>query len=546
MKKLINYIVPILLLVLVQSCKLNEVNPSSVTSDKYFVTQDAYEELVAETYRGLRPLLQNTNHMWYGTDMYERTGVVDDTQLPLNDYTVFTGNESQGWWTDNYNLITKANTAITRGAAIQSAIDPKLYATRTGELLALRAYAYFNLVETFGRVPLITSEVKEATYNFTRSSEEEVYTLIVNDLNKAISQLPAAPDNYGRVAQAMAQHLLGKVLLTRSYKPYAQSTDLANAVSALQGAMSKSTLSTWDALFGDSYQTNNKEVIFAVRYSPDNTLNKIGNNLYQQFKFWTDKFPGGALTAPYWRQDVSYQPTSYLFNLYAANDYRASERYLQRHIVAAANDTKGTNGTIKTGDVVIYLPREAMTDAQITAYKAANKPTYYVVNPNQYHQLFGSNPIYPIIWKFYDPTVVVYTNSGVDPQGHRDTYIFRRAETMMLLAEAYVKQGQGSLATGLINDLRQRAKLTGSDLLTGNATITDVLDESARELFGESNRWMDLKRTGTLLTRAVQYNAFTAHHQTAAINAMYLVRPIPVTEIVRSPTLTQNPGYPGK
>lgn len=546
MKKLINYIVPILLLVLVQSCKLNEVNPSSVTSDKYFVTQDAYEELVAETYRGLRPLLQNTNHMWYGTDMYERTGVVDDTQLPLNDYTVFTGNESQGWWTDNYNLITKANTAITRGAAIQSAIDPKLYATRTGELLALRAYAYFNLVETFGRVPLITSEVKEATYNFTRSSEEEVYTLIVNDLNKAISQLPAAPDNYGRVAQAMAQHLLGKVLLTRSYKPYAQSTDLANAVSALQGAMNKSTLSTWDALFGDSYQTNNKEVIFAVRYSPDNTLNKIGNNLYQQFKFWTDKFPGGALTAPYWRQDVSYQPTSYLFNLYAANDYRASERYLQRHIVAAANDTKGTNGTIKTGDVVIYLPREAMTDAQITAYKAANKPTYYVVNPNQYHQLFGSNPIYPIIWKFYDPTVVVYTNSGVDPQGHRDTYIFRRAETMMLLAEAYVKQGQGGLATGLINDLRQRAKLTGSDLLTGNATITDVLDESARELFGESNRWMDLKRTGTLLTRAVQYNAFTAHHQTAAINAMYLVRPIPVTEIVRSPTLTQNPGYPGK
>jgi hypothetical protein len=187
-----------------------------------------------------------------------------------------------------------------------------------------------------------------------------------------------------------------------------------------------------------------------------------------------------------------------------------------------------------------------MTDAEITAYKAANKPTYYVVNPNQYHQFFGSNTIYPIIWKFYDPTVVVYTNSGVDPQGHRDTYIFRRAETMMLLAEAYVKQGQGALATGLINQLRQRAKLTGNDLLTGNATITDVLDESARELFGEANRWMDLKRTGTLLTRAVQYNAFTTHNHPTAISSTYLVRPIPVTEIVRSPTLTQNPGYPGK
>jgi hypothetical protein len=546
MKKIISYIVAISLLAFTQSCSLKEVNPSSVTSDKYFVTQAAYEELVNETYRNLRALLQDTNNMWYGTDMYDRTGVVDDTQLPLNDYTVFTGDECLSWWTDNYNLITKANTAMTRGAAIQSSIDPKVYATRTGELLALRAYAYFNLVETFGGVPMLTSEVTQATYNFTRVSEEDVYKQIVSDLNQALGLLPSDPDNYGRVAQAMAQHLLGKVLLTRSYKSYAQPTDLANAVSALQVAMNKSTLSTWDALFGDAYQTNNKEVIFAVRYSGDNTLNKPGNNLYQQFKFSTDRFPGGALAAPYWRQDASYQPTSYLFNLYAADDYRASERFLQRHIVAAANDTKGTNGTIKAGDVVIYLPREAMTDAKITAYKAANKPTYYVVNPNQYHQFFGSFTIYPIIWKFYDPTVVVYTNSGVDPQGHRDTYVFRRAETMMLLAEAYVKQGQGALAAGLINDLRRRAKLTGGDLLTGSATIADVLDESARELFGEANRWMDLKRTGTLLTRAVQYNAFSAHNHPTAINSSYLVRPIPVTEIVRSPTLTQNPGYPGK
>jgi hypothetical protein len=546
MKKIINYIVTISLLVLTQSCRLEEVNPSSVTSNEYFANQDAYEELVAETYRGLRPLLQNTTHMWYGTDLYERTGVVDDTQLPLNDYTVFTGDESLSWWTDNYNLITKANTAMTRGALIKSKIAPDVYATRTGELLALRAYAYFNLVETFGDVPLITSEVTEATYNFTRNPEKEVYTQIVNDLTQAISQLPSQPESYGHVAQAMAEHLLGKVLLTRSYKPYAQSTDLANAVSALQSAMNKSTLSTWDALFGDAYQTNNKEVIFAVRYSSDNALNKTGNNLYQQFKFWTDRYPGGALTAPYWRQDAAYQPTSYLFGLYAANDYRASERFLQRHIVAAANDTKGTNGAIKTGDHIIYLPRETMTADEIAAYKKANQPTYYVVNPNQYHQLFESNTIYPIVWKFYDPTVVVYTNSGVDPQGHRDTYIFRRAETMMLLAEAYVKQGQGALATGLINDLRRRAKLTGDDLLTENATIANVLDESARELFGESNRWMDLKRTGTLLTRAAQYNAFCAHHHPAAINSTYLLRPIPVTEIMRSPTLTQNPGFPGK
>ncbi len=93
-----------------------------------------------------------------------------------------------------------------------------------------------------------------------------------------------------------------------------------------------------------------------------------------------------------------------------------------------------------------------------------------------------------MVWKFYDPTVIVYSDGGTDPRGHRDTYIFRRAETMMLLAEAYVKNGQGTLATGLINELRQRAGLSGGDLLSGAATMDDVLDESARELFGESNR----------------------------------------------------------
>jgi len=545
MKKIINYTAAILLLVLTYSCSLDEVNPSSVTSDEYFATESSYEELVAEAYRNLRPLLQSTTHMWYGTDMYDRTGVINDTQLPLNDYKAFTGNESQDWWGLNYNVVTKANVGLTRGASIESKITPEIYTTRTGELLALRAYAYFNLVETFGDVPLITSEVKEATFDFTRNPEEEVYTQIVKDLTQAISQLPEKPKDFGRVGQAMAEHLLGKVLLTRSYKTYAQPTDLADAVKALQSSMSKSSLTTWDVLFGDSYKSDNSEVIFAARYSTDNSVNKTGNNLYQQFKFATENYPGGALTAPYWKRDNSYQPTSYVFNLYAANDYRASERFLQRHIVAATSSATGANGPIAKGDVVIYLPRVAMTDAEIADYKSANPPTYYVVNPDQYHQFFGTTTIYPIIWKFYDPTVVVWTNDGVDPQGHRDTYIFRRAETMMLLAEAYVNQGLGAAATELINALRQRANLTGSDLLTQDATIEDVLDESARELFGESNRWMDLKRTGTLFTRAVKYNAFTAHNNAGAIDSRYLVRPIPLTEIMRSKTLTQNTGYPG-
>ncbi len=108
----------------------------------------------------------------------------------------------------------------------------------------------------------------------------------------------------------------------------------------------------------------------------------------------------------------SYQPTSYVFNLYAANDYRASERFLQRHIVAATSSTQGTNGDIAKGDVVIYQPREAMTAAEIAAYKSSQQANILCGEPRSVPSIFGSITIYPIVWKFYDSTVVSAPTTG--------------------------------------------------------------------------------------------------------------------------------------
>jgi hypothetical protein len=75
-----------------------------------------------------------------------------------------------------------------------------------------------------------------------------------------------------------------------------------------------------------------------------------------------------------------------------------------------------------------------------------------------------------------------------------------------------------------------------------NVTIDLILDESARELLGEFNRWFDLKRTGKLIERAKKYNNWTKAKGVPTENS--LVRPIPQSEIDRSaPAITQNPGY---
>lgn len=540
------------------ACSLDEDNKSAINSKTYFQGEAEYEQLVAESYVIMRPLLRVTIPMWYGTDMYECQGDPDisDARTPANDYTVVGGDEFLDFWNNCYDLISKVNTALTRGADIAKVSDD-LRALRTAEMKALRAYAYFNLVENFGGVPVVTKEVAEPVYSFNRESEETVYSQILTDLTEALV-VPDQPAEFGRVSKGFVYHLFAKVYLTRSYKSFGNKTeDLKNAVSYAEKALALHPLLTgneaWNTLF-DTYSTNrytpnSSEVIFSVRYanSTDQTFNGgWGNNLYQHFKFVMDQIPGRSTkVGPYWRHDLTYQPTNFYFGLFDNTDVRASEIFMKRSVIAAEDDADDPG--IKQGNEVIYFPRTAMSDAEKAQYKADHPSVRFIVNPDSYHKyLEGKNfSAFPLVWKFWDPWVARYTADKQNPEGSRDTYVYRSAETLLLLAEAYVQQGKGGDATELINRLRNRA---GAPTLTTDATIDDVLDESARELFGEANRWMDLKRTGKLFDRAWEHNVWVKKQHTTAnsISSNFLLRPIPITEIAYSGgSLKQNPGYPG-
>ena len=92
-----------------------------------------------------------------------------------------------------------------------------------------------------------------------------------------------------------------------------------------------------------------------------------------------------------------------------------------------------------------------------------------------------------------------------------------------------------------LTELRTRAGLTTA-VEPGDVTIDFILDERARELTGEVNRWMDLKRTGKLVERTLAHNPHAAFNN--ALNSKHLLRPIPQTEIDNSGnSITQNEGY---
>ncbi|MEM7381535.1 MAG: RagB/SusD family nutrient uptake outer membrane protein, partial [Bacteroidota bacterium] len=73
--------------------------------------------------------------------------------------------------------------------------------------------------------------------------------------------------------------------------------------------------------------------------------------------------------------------------------------------------------------------------------------------------------------------------------------------------------------------------------------IDEILDERARELAGETNRWAVLKRTGKLQERIDLYNPQVVDHG-AFDPLIHLLRPIPESELQLSDgSLQQNPGY---
>ncbi len=128
--------------------------------------------------------------------------------------------------------------------------------------------------------------------------------------------------------------------------------------------------------------------------------------------------------------------------------------------------------------------------------------------------------------------------------GSREDVIFRLGDTYLLCAEAYLGAGDTDMALKRINRVRERAAKDNGAYNKMKLGVIDtdvVMDERARELMGEHDRWFDLKRTGTLLTRVPQWNPFVVKY--GNLNKNHLVRPIPQDERNKVEGLSQNEGY---
>ncbi|WP_339877975.1 RagB/SusD family nutrient uptake outer membrane protein [uncultured Algoriphagus sp.] len=482
----------------------------------------------------------------FGTDIF--TNGADGSYKFMNTYTnQFDSrvNHLQELWDEFYRGINTCNAVIDRSVNL-TGISQEIVAQRVAEAKFIRAHHYFILVQLFGGIDLQLSETILPTKEVTRATVPEIYSAIIKDLQEAIPNLEAEAQSsdYGRATRPAAEHLLGRVYLTKGTSEAAESSDFANAEPLFQSVIDNYGFELLDN-FGDIHAFGNEinsEVIWSTQYTYDPLTNGGGNNAHVFFLMEYDVQPGMIRDTENGRPFKRYKSTDYTLNTIFAdrvNDSRYKNTYVDHFLsnnpgtFNTTFDKSKASVTFAAGDTTIWLPGYNMSEAERAKYP------YQVLTPELY-----TERLFPPMKKHKDPGRVDRTQF----EGGRDYIAMRLADTYLLLAESQFKQGKIGLATENINVVRRRAAFPGKEaemeISESELTFEFITEERARELIGEQTRWLDLVRWNILVERVKAYNPSDAKTN---IQDYHVLRPIPQNQIDRAEgnasAFPQNPGY---
>jgi len=550
MKKIILFIT-IVASLFVTGCSdfLTEDNKSNPDAASFYKTSSGYESLINACYSTLRDVYGDNIEMFVaGTDLFKigRAGLVSQG---LGNYQGLTpaDNSVKAFYTVVYQSIKRCNDAIYYG---------QLYnqnKVRIAEMRFLRAYYYFQLVQQFGDVALVTDFYTSPVTSFPRTPASDVYAFIFSEMKAALADLPATAAN--RINQRVVNHYLALAYLTHGYETYGASADFQSAVDYATAAINGQALTLpFDGKTGIFFPGNEKnaEIIFSVQYSATTLASvTLGNSQASSYGAYLGGSDGAVNDGmPY--MNTKLKPTMRLYNLLSAdpNDKRFAGTFMQELYGVVATGKCSYYSYFKKYDtrtdleVLMYYPKPGATQADIDAWKAINPAkrnaaTIKLAGTNNWEKN-DLDKDYPCIKKFSDPDAPFNTTAS-----RRDIFLARLAETYLIRAEAYIKLGgKQTEAKNDINVIRTRAG--AASITESSATIDYILDERAREFAGEYNRWYDLKRTGKLVDYVTLYNPDvpSSGNMKGADGNFKILRPIPQDAIgLNSATITQNPGY---
>ena len=369
-------------------------------------------------------------------------------------------------------------------------IDETIKNRILGEAHFLRAHYYFLLVRLFGGVPLQTEPADSNSDLFLpRASAEEVYELIVEDLDQAITLLPKRSaytlEHIGRATKEAAMAELARVYLThyQDYEHYQLVVDLCEEIRKMGYQLEANYADLWNPS-----KQNGVESIFEVQYYGKTNYDFWSN---ENQSSWLSTFTGprnsGMAAGCYgWNQ-----PTAEFVSQYETGDVRKEKTIFY------------------TGCPTF----DGMT------YSSAYSTTGYNVR------------------KF----LLTKTQSPDYNTSNQNWVVTRYADVLLMKAEALNEMGQTTLAEAPLYEVRCRAGLTNRSTIEGLSQMQmreKIIHERRMELAFEGHRWFDMIR----YKDNYALNFLHSIGKTAA-TSKHLLLPIPTQEREANPKLTQNPGW---
>jgi starch-binding outer membrane protein, SusD/RagB family len=410
--------------------------------------------------------------------------------------------ETRTFWKKYFIGINKANQVLTNTKISSSVIDQYI-----AEAKFLRALYHFQLVRTFGPIPVITTLLDPSITSLKRNTLTEVYTQIEKDLTEAIPLLPLSYSStfVGRATKGAAQALLGKA--------YLYWADLLNDDKALfdkaavqfQAVIQSNQYSLVDdykALFAFG-AANTTESVFEIQYTNQvaadwNTPYPfINGNLIVQLCGIRGLCSNNALYNEGWGFML---PTSSLYNSFLSDDtYRRDAAII-------------SEATLASGGCSVNLAVQNVTD--YTGYWQIKYANYkqYTAPGGEINVLKDANQIF-----------------------------IRYADVLLMCAEALIRgNGAASEAQTYIDQVRERAKgpgnnagsfTTAAQLMTAKGwTLLEVIwYERRAELACEGDRWFDLVRSGR--ATADIFDPTDPRNSAFNANSLYLSIPQRETDI---------------
>lgn len=354
-------------------------------------------------------------------------------------------------WKQYYNIIKVANSAIETldlyAENIKNDGDMKNYKAYRGEVMFMRAYAYFRMVQAFGPVTILRDNNQT---DLQRSTVDAVYKYALKDLQYGIDNMPRIRPNQsshiGAVTAFSAATLAAKIYLNMgNYDKVEELTD---------DIISNGNFS----LYSDYYQ-----------------LFKIPGKLCDESIFecqCTDFGNGsGDLVEP-------------------------GEWFICQGPVNSGNISGwGHCGVYESFRDWAYERGETVRATTSFLLAGETTPSGDYINPRK-------NPANADCWNGKAYTPASQLTPGRTKYGtNNNIRIFRYADVLLMNAEAKIINGKNGDAP--FNEVRRRAEMPE---LT-NVTVNQVLDERRMELFFEwGERYTDLLRTGLAATELKELN----------------------------------------